>query len=128
MDAPSPVAPAEVLEIAPGELLATVAALKQDRAFDLLLDVTAVDWPGQVPRFEVVYHFYSTRTFQRVRVKLRVPEDDPTVDTLFPFYGAALFLERECHDMYGVNFRGIPDTRPILLYVYKAGLLEAVTE
>ena len=68
------------------------------------------------PRFEVVYHFYSTTTFRRVRVKTRVEESDPTVDSMVPLYGAARFMERECHDMYGIAFRGHPDLRPILLY------------
>ena len=102
--------------IDPAALLQTVGALKADEAFDLLLDVTAVDWPGEALRFEVVWHFYSTKTFGRVRVKTRVAESDPTVDSLFALYGAALFMERECHDMYGIAFRGHPDLRPILLY------------
>ena len=105
-----------VLEVAPAEILATARQLKGESAFDLLLDVTAVDWPGQSPRFEVVYHFYSTRRFTRVRMKTRVAESDPAVDSLTPLYGAAHFMERECHDMYGIAFRGHPDLRPILLY------------
>ena len=73
-------------------------------------------WPGRVPRFDVVYHFYSTRDFVRIRLKTRVPEADPTVDSLITLYGSAHFMERECHDMYGIVFRGNPDLRPILLY------------
>jgi NADH-quinone oxidoreductase subunit C len=64
----------------------------------------------------VVWHFYSTVTFARVRVKTRVAESDPAVDSLLPLYGSALFMERECHEMYGIDFRGHPDLRPILLY------------
>ena len=104
------------LELAPADLVAAVTTLKADFAFDLFLDVTAVDWPGQAPRFEVVYHFYSTRHFARVRLKTRVPESDPTVDTLATLYGSARFMERECHDMYGIVFRGNADLRPVLLY------------
>ena len=102
-------------QVAPAELLETVRNLKGE-AFDLLLDVTAVDWPGEPLRFEVVYHFYSTSTFRRVRVKTRVPESQPVVDSLGSLYGAALFVERECHEMYGIGFRGHPSLRPILLY------------
>ena len=116
MNAPLPDPLPETLEIAPGALLATVDQLKSVSAFDLFLDVTAVDWPDRKPRFEVVYHFYSTTRFTRVRLKTRVEESDPTVDSLYPLYGAALFMERECHDMYGIAFRGHPDLRPILLY------------
>ena len=110
-----------VLALPPGELLGAVRQLKSEFALDLLLDVTAVDWPGQKPRFEVVYHFYSTKHRVRVRLKTRVPEGDPVVDSLITLYGSAHFMERECHDMYGIVFRGNPDLRPILLYEGFAG-------
>ena len=105
----------KTLDIAAADLAATATALK-DEGFDLLADVTAVDWPGREPRFDVVYHFYSTTTFLRARVKTRVPESAPVVDSLTALYGSAGFMERECHDMYGIVFRGNPDLRPILLY------------
>ncbi len=105
-----------VLPVAPAQLLEVVKRLKTGFGFDLFLDVTAVDWPGAPLRFEVVYHFYSTRDFVRVRVKTRVAEQDPTVDSLVPLYNSARFMERECHDMYGIVFRGNADLRPILLY------------
>jgi NADH-quinone oxidoreductase subunit C len=105
-----------VLELDAEALLPAVRALKGDFGFDMLLDITAVDWQPQEPRFEVVWHFYSTRDFVRVRVKTRVPESDPVVDSLKPLYGAAAFQERECHEMYGIKFRGNDDLRPILLY------------
>jgi NADH-quinone oxidoreductase subunit C len=105
-----------VLEIAPEGLLPLVRHLKDTCGFDLFLDVTAVDWPQRRPRFDVVWHFYSTRHFVRVRVKTKVEEADPTVDTLVPLYGAARYMERECHEMYGIRFRGNDDLRPLLLY------------
>jgi len=105
-----------VLILPPAGLLDTVQRLKGEFQFDLFLDVTAVDWLGQEPRFEVVYHFYSTQHRVRVRLKTRVPEQDPTVDSLRSLYGSAAYMERECHDMYGIAFRGNPDLRPLLLY------------
>jgi NADH-quinone oxidoreductase subunit C len=105
-----------VFVLAPDELLPTVQRLKGEFAFDLFLDVTAVDWLGQSPRFEVVHHLYSTTHKVRVRLKTRVGESDPTVDSLTPLFGSAAFMERECHDMYGIVFRGNDDLRPILLY------------
>jgi len=105
-----------VLKVAAPQLLAVGRRLKSELGFDLLLDVTAVDWPGDSLRFEVVYHFYATRHGVRVRVKTRVPEADPTVDSLIRLYGSARFMERECHDMYGIGFRGNADLRPLLLY------------
>lgn len=104
------------LTIEPADLGAVSRALKDSHGFDMLLDVTAVDWPGREPRFDVVHHFYSTSHRVRVRVKTRVPEADPTVDSLVALYGSARFMERECHEMYGIRFRGNEDLRPILLY------------
>jgi NADH-quinone oxidoreductase subunit C len=105
-----------VLELDPPALVPTVQRLRDDFGFDLFLDVTAVDWPDDALRFEVVWHFYSTTHKVRVRIKTRVREKDPTVDTLISLYGSAHYMERECHDMYGIRFRGNPDLRPILLY------------
>jgi NADH-quinone oxidoreductase subunit C len=105
-----------VLQIEPPVLLEVAGVLKEHFRFDMLSDVTAVDWLGQQPRFEVVWHFYSTTHRVRVRVKARVAEADPTVDTLTGLYGSAHFMERECHEMYGIVFRGNADLRPILLY------------
>jgi len=105
-----------VVVVPPADLLGTVHRLKSEFGFDLFLDVTAVDWPERTPRFDVVYHFYSTAHMIRVRLKTRVPEAEPTVDSLVLLYGSAHFMERECHDMYGIVFRGNPDLRPILLY------------
>jgi len=105
-----------VLSVPATAVLDTARRLKTDFACDLFLDVTAVDWLGHTPRFEVVYHFYSTEHKIRVRVKTRVPESEPVVDSLLPLYGAAAFMERECHEMYGIVFRGNADLRPLLLY------------
>jgi NADH-quinone oxidoreductase subunit C len=98
------------------DLRATVERLKGEFGFDLFLDVTAIDWPRDELRFEIVYHFYSTAQHVRIRLKTRVPATDPTVESLTPLYGAACYMERECHEMYGIAFRGNPDLRPILLY------------
>jgi NADH-quinone oxidoreductase subunit C len=105
-----------VLELEPALLSQLVARLRTEFAFDVFLDVTAVDWPDAPLRFEVVHHFYSTLHRVRVRLKQRVAEADPTVDSLISQYGSAAIMERECHDMYGIRFRGNADLRPILLY------------
>ena len=105
-----------VFHLAPEELVQTVRRLRDEFGYDLFLDVTAVDWPKEALRFEVVYHFASTERPLRVRVKTRVAAGEPTVDSLGALYGAAAFMERECHDMYGIVFRVNHDLRPILLY------------
>ena len=105
-----------VFVLARDELLPVVQRLKDEFGFDLFLDVTAVDWLGQRPRFEVVYHFYSSIDHVRVRLKARVDEADTSLPSLTGLYGSAAFMERECHDMYGIRFTGNADLRPILLY------------
>ena len=105
-----------VFRLAPEELVPAVRRMKEEFGYDLFLDVTAVDWPADALRFEVVHHFASTRQPLRVRLKTRVAEVDPSIDSLAGLYRSADFMERECHDMYGIVFRGNFDLRPILLY------------
>lgn len=105
-------------EIAPASLLEVCAFLRDDPAlaFDFLVDVTAVDYIGTVPRFEVVYHLYSTARNHRLRVKARVAEESPRIASLVPIWRGADWLERETFDMYGIQFEGHPNLRRIYLY------------
>jgi len=84
--------------------------------FDMPMDITAVDYIGQQPRFEVVYHLYSTTHHHRLRLKARVPEAHPTLPSLVPVWVGANWLERETYDMYGIRFGAHPDLRRIYLY------------
>ena len=82
----------------------------------MLSDLCAVDYLGETPRFEVVYHLYSLDKNHRLRIKARVPEDDCEIDTLVEVWPTANWLEREVWDLYGIRFRGHPDPRRLLLY------------
>lgn len=89
--------------------------------FDVLMDLTAVDYsryPGREdgPRFEVIYHLYSIRHNHRLRVKVRVDEDDAVVPTAVGLWPIADWFEREVWDMFGIRFRGHPNLRRLLLY------------
>ena len=90
--------------------------LRDELEFDMLMDLTAVDYLGENPRFEVVYHLYSLGNNERVRIKARVGEDAPTLPSVTPLYASANWMEREVYDMYGIGFEGHPDLRRILLY------------
>jgi len=91
--------------------------LKDELGFDLLSDITAVDyWQKKTPRFEVVYQIVLRAKRSRLRVRVPVPEDDPTVDSLTPLWRGANFLEREVWDLYGIRFADHPNLRRILLY------------
>jgi NADH-quinone oxidoreductase subunit C len=85
-------------------------------AFNMLVDLTAVDFLGREPRFEVVYHLYSLTLNHRLRVKIRVPEDDATVPSVSSLWKSANWLEREVWDMFGIRFTDHPDLRRILMY------------
>jgi NADH-quinone oxidoreductase subunit C len=105
-----------VLELGAESLLRLVTTLRDSFGFALFLDVTALDYPERSPRFDVVYHFYSHRHNQRIRLKVGVAAEHPVVPTLAGHYGAARYMEREVHEMYGIEFAGNEDLRPILLY------------
>ncbi len=88
-----------------------------DFSFEFLIDVTAVDWIERRPRFDVVYQLKSLTRSMRLRVKVQVGGgDDAWVHSAHPVWKSADWLERECFDMFGIQFRGHPDLRRILLY------------
>jgi NADH-quinone oxidoreductase subunit C len=87
-----------------------------DLRFDFLMDCTGVDYLGEEPRFEVVYHLYSLAKKHRVRIKARVPEEDPVIDSVIPVWVGSDWYEREAYDMYGIAFRNHPNLKRILLY------------
>jgi NADH-quinone oxidoreductase subunit C len=94
---------------------------QHDLVFDVLMDLTAVDYvrfPGREdgPRFEVVYHLYSLPFNHRVRLKVNVEEDDPVVPSAVPVWPIANWFEREVWDMFGIRFEGHPDLRRLLMY------------
>jgi NADH-quinone oxidoreductase subunit C len=91
--------------------------LRDDSAlrYDTLSDVTCVDWIPSSPRFEVIYHLFSTVTKQRVRLKVRLTGDDPAVDSLTPLWPGANFFEREVFDLFGVRFNQHPNLKRIMM-------------
>jgi|SRR5579872_5054274 len=86
-------------------------------AFEFLMDVTGVDWLERKPRFDVVYNLKSLSKNHRLRVKIRVGAgDDAWTPSVYPVWKSADWLERECYDLFGIQFHGHPDLRRILLY------------
>jgi NADH-quinone oxidoreductase subunit C len=93
--------------------------LRDDRelAFDMPIDCSAVDWfQKREVRFDVIWHLYSMTKKQRLRLKVRVREDDPTVPSLTPTWRGMNWHERETWDMYGIRFTGHPNLKRILMY------------
>lgn len=88
-------------------------------AMNMLVDLTAVDFPDRDPRFEVVAHFVSLSLGHRLRMKVRTGKPDGSaaeVASLADLWGSANWMERECFDMFGIEFAGHGDLRRILLY------------
>jgi len=85
--------------------------------FDLLSYATAVDYSalGGDTRFAMIYQLYSVEKTHRMRVKAHVPEEDPTIETVYSVWKTADWLERETFDMFGIIFRNHPDLRRILM-------------
>ena len=86
-----------------------------EAAFDQLTDICSVDYPEDQLRFEVVYHLHSLPLGQRLRLKTRITEDDPTIASVTSIWKGGEFLEREVYDMMGIRFSGHPDLRRILM-------------
>ena len=86
-----------------------------EAAFDQLTDICSVDYPEDRLRFEVVYHLHSLPLRQRLRLKARITEDDPTIASVTGIWKGAEFLEREVYDMMGIRFSCHPDLRRILM-------------
>lgn len=83
--------------------------------FEVLTDLTAWDRYPTEPRFEVVYHLLSLRRRERLRVKTRVPGDDPTLPSAVSVFAGANWFEREVWDLFGVRFTGHPNLVRILM-------------
>jgi NADH-quinone oxidoreductase subunit C len=81
--------------------------------FQVLIDITGVDWPERERRFDVVYHLLSLKHNQRIRVVVQTDEATP-VPSVVNVYSTANWFERETWDMYGVMFSDHPDLRRIL--------------
>jgi NADH-quinone oxidoreductase subunit C len=101
-----------------------VAAFR-DAGFETCADLCGVDYlthPGRTlpdgvkaERFEVVVNLLSLSMRQRVRIRVQVPESDPTVDSLNDIFPGTDAMEREAYDMFGVVFAGHPDMTRILM-------------
>ena len=113
-----------VIDVAPGDLVAAMTALRDDPAlaFSMMIDLAGLDYQGygngngrDSPRYAVVYNLLSIVHNWRLRVRVFCPNDDfPGVDSVIGVWPSANWYEREAFDLYGIVFRGHPDLRRIL--------------
>lgn len=107
------------ITVLPDKLAGVLKACKEAPrlSFNLLVDITAVDWLDARPeRFEVVYQLLSLVTLSRLCIKVPVSEDKAEVVSATSLWNGANFLEREVWDMFGIRFVGHADLRRILMY------------
>ena len=100
------------------ELPAVMKYLRDESAFDMLVDVTAIDWAeGVSPRFTMVYHLLSTTNHTYLRVAADCANDaEPSVPSVVGLWPGANWHERETYDMFGIKFEGHPNLRRILMW------------
>jgi NADH-quinone oxidoreductase subunit C len=108
------------LNVPLGDVVAVLKYLRDEFAFDLLMDVTAIDWAeGALPRFTVVYHLLSTTragSYVRIAASCAGTDQEPTAPSVVSLWPGANWHERECYDMFGIKFEGHPDLRRILMW------------
>jgi NADH-quinone oxidoreductase subunit C len=90
--------------------------LKTECGFDMLSDLSGVDNYGEDPRYEVDHHLYSLTHRSRLRLKVKISEEDMTVDTVTGVWRTADWHEREAFDMFGIRFHGHPNLKRILMW------------
>jgi len=116
----------QVLHPVRSELATLVRTLRDDDAFNMCLDVTGVDYltyeadrglpDGVEPeRFEVVVTLMSHEQRRRVRIRVQVPDTDPSCPSLFEVHPGSEAMEREVFDLFGIAFEGHPDLTRILM-------------
>jgi len=106
-----------------GELTLTIAADKiraaaatvQVAGYNFFEDVTAVDWFPSSPRFQLSYHIVSHTYKERIRLRVLVDGEAPSVESITSVWTAANFYEREVFDLFGIRFEGHPDLRRIMM-------------
>ena len=100
-----------------GEVFLEVCtALKEELGFTYLVDLAGVDrFQEEAPRYEVYYCFVNLQKGKRLRIKVRVEEDDAVLPSITGLFKAADWNERECFDMLGIRFEGHPDLRRMFM-------------
>jgi NADH-quinone oxidoreductase subunit C len=102
------------LTIAAGQIRAAAATV-QAAGYNFFEDVTAVDWFPSSPRFQLSYHIVSHTYKERIRLRVLVDGESPSVESITAVWPAANFYEREVFDLFGIRFEGHPNLRRIMM-------------
>ena len=104
--------------VVPADVSFDALSWLKEQGFDLLIDVTCVDYleyRDARHRYGLVYLLASTTTNQRLTIRVFVDDPDPTVRSVVPLWVGANWLEREVWDMFGIRFTGHPDLRRLMM-------------
>jgi NADH:ubiquinone oxidoreductase subunit C len=103
------------LELGPAKLHRSLERLRDRAGFVQLTFLTVIDhFPGQ-PRFELVYQLLSTAHRDRLRLRARVPEEAPRVQSASDLWPGITSFEREAWDMFGIRFDGLANHKRLYL-------------
>ncbi len=99
----------------PVKIFKVIKELKEDTKllFDQLIDVTAIDYPSREKRFDIIYLLISLTLNQRILVKTSIDEST-ALESITIIHKAANWYERECYDLFGIQFSNHPDLRRIM--------------
>ena len=106
------------VDVPAAKLFDLLSSLKSDHGFDMLIDLTAVDYleyEGATDRFGVLYMLLNMTSGERLIVRTTVNMPDPKLPTVYSLWRGCDWLEREVFDMFGIVFEGHPDLRRILM-------------
>ncbi|NPV55204.1 MAG: NADH-quinone oxidoreductase subunit C [Anaerolineae bacterium] len=102
--------------VQPRQVVEVARVLRDAYGFDMLVDITAVDyWQQRSPRFQVVVQLVSMVHHQVIRLRVGVEDNAPVVPTLEQVFPNANWYEREVFDMFGIRFEGHSDLRRIIM-------------
>lgn len=103
------------LYVDPTQILEICRFLKQEQKFVRLAGLTGVDWHPMEPRFEVVYLLHSLESGQRLRLKCRLPGENPELESVTSIWRGANWYERETFDLFGIRFLNHPKLARIMM-------------
>jgi len=112
---------AEGILIRSDSIIEIVQKLKEDKdlLFDQLIDITAIDnlqseAISTNDRFTIIYTFLSLINNKRFFIFTNVSEDNPTIESITKIFESANWYERECYDLFGINFKNHPSLQRIM--------------
>lgn len=108
--------PEPYLNVDPRTIVDVCRFLRDEKGlnFEVLSDLTALDWPKE-EKIQIVYHLFSYSENHQIVLKADLPRENPRIATVEGIWKVANWLEREVYDLFGVNFDGHSDLRRIML-------------